>query len=516
MPHRSVPTLGVTLGLALVALSASPASAADSLFWANTNSDTVARADLAGGGGVTLSISTPIVGMFGLTANVRTGKLYWTDRGTNSITTANLDGSNSATLNTTGAPTGTPQGIAVDPLGGRVYWGTEPTSPVGYAALDGSGGGPFNTTGGAGSQGLTPLIDRARGRILWSTFTGIAYANLDGSGGVTQLDLGGAPADTIVGLAISGTKVYWVNEQSGTVAYANVDGSGAGGTLDTTGASIGAAAGLSIDAEAGRMYVGGGSANAISWVNLDGSGGGVQDTSGAGTNGARFPILVKQPRGTGAPVVTGARTLACSRGEWAGDLLEASLYRAPASYAFQWTRDGADLAGATNGSYAPAGPGSYGCRVSAANYAGDAQQTSADVAVGDPPAVPRPQPPAPAPARDTIAPVLSEIGFAPAGFAVASRASASAKGGTTIHFTLSEAATVVSVVQQKARGRWRPIRIFGKRFPAGWNTVRFSGRVRPRGRTRSLKPGRYRMRLRPSDPAGNRGRLTVRRFRIVR
>ncbi|HYI38200.1 MAG TPA: hypothetical protein VEX39_16460, partial [Thermoleophilaceae bacterium] len=256
MPHRSVPTLGVTLGLALAALSASPASAADSLFWANTGSDTVARADLAGGGGQTLSISTPISGMFGLTANVRTGKLYWTDRGTQSITVANLDGSNAATLNTTGAPTNTPQGITVDPVGGRVYWGTEPTSPVGYAALDGSGGGPFNTTGG-GSQGLTPLVDRARGRLLWSTFGGIAYANLDGSGGVTSLDLGGAPADTIVGMAINGTKIYWVTEGSGTVGFANVDGSGAGGTLDTTGASIGGAAGLSIDAEAGRMYVGG-------------------------------------------------------------------------------------------------------------------------------------------------------------------------------------------------------------------------------------------------------------------
>jgi hypothetical protein len=96
-----------------------------------------------------------------------------------------------------------------------------------------------------------------------------------------------------------------------------------------------------------------------------------------------FLALLRAPLGTGAPTISGGgsvgQPLRCSRGTWAADLLGSFLYRAPQSFRFQWTRNGAEIAGATLSAYTPTGPGSYTCRVTATNQAGSATQTSAAV-----------------------------------------------------------------------------------------------------------------------------------------
>ena len=53
------------------------------------------------------------------------------------------------------------------------------------------------------------------------------------------------------------------------------------------------------------------------------------------------------------------------------------MSRAPESFARQWTRDGADIPGATGASYVATDVGAYRCRVTATNAAGSATQTSA-------------------------------------------------------------------------------------------------------------------------------------------
>jgi hypothetical protein len=74
--------------------------------------------------------------------------------------------------------------------------------------------------------------------------------------------------------------------------------------------------------------------------------------------------------------VTGS-ALSCSQGTWAPDLLGAFLYRAPAGFAFRWSRDGVDLSGATTSALTADEPGSYRCTVTASNFAGSSSQTSA-------------------------------------------------------------------------------------------------------------------------------------------
>src|SRR5207248_8088615 len=92
--------------------------------------------------------------------------------------------------------------------------------------------------------------------------------------------------------------------------------------------------------------------------------------------------LLQVPRGTGPPAITGGSTpgslLSCSRGSWAGDLLGAFLYRAPRSFAFQWRRNGAVIAGATTSTRIASRAGLYSCRVTAANAAGGKTQRSSD------------------------------------------------------------------------------------------------------------------------------------------
>ena len=53
---------------------------------------------------------------------------------------------------------------------------------------------------------------------------------------------------------------------------------------------------------------------------------------------------MKKPVNTGRPAISGGaktgKDLTCQNGTWAPDLLGAFLYRAPASFAYQWQMDG--------------------------------------------------------------------------------------------------------------------------------------------------------------------------------
>jgi DNA-binding beta-propeller fold protein YncE len=80
--------------------------------------------------------------------------------------------------------------------------------------------------------------------------------------------------------ALSADRVYWANGNN-TISYANLDGSG-GGQLDISGATPNGTRGVDIDPVGGRIYFTNFLNHTISYANLDGSGGGGQlDLSGA-------------------------------------------------------------------------------------------------------------------------------------------------------------------------------------------------------------------------------------------
>jgi hypothetical protein len=142
---------------------------------------------------------------------------------------------------------------------------------------------------------------------------------------------------------------------------------------------------------------------------------------------------------------------------------------------------------------------------------------------------------APVVVRDTTRPVLRSLSISPGAFRAArSGASIVTRGGARVSFTLSEKASVSFVVERAVKGRRVGGRcvtatvarrrtaactryvVLGGRFThagrQGVNRLRFSGRIAGR----RLSAGRYRLRARATDPAGNTSALKRSRFRIAR
>jgi hypothetical protein len=132
--------------------------------------------------------------------------------------------------------------------------------------------------------------------IAWdgtAVHSGIASASLNGGGG-NALNVSGASFDHPLGLTIDSAagRIYWTNFGStsnycsgplnggNTISFANMDGTG-GGTLNTSGATVDGPDGLAIDPAAGRIYWANDHGNTISYASLDGSGGHDLNTAGA-------------------------------------------------------------------------------------------------------------------------------------------------------------------------------------------------------------------------------------------
>lgn len=387
VPTCRAPFLAFTLTFlcALAALAPS-ASASDAVIWGATGGDKLAFANLDNSAAGNLAIPS-VANPYGVAIDAAAGRVYWTDVAGAKISFSNLDGTGGGNLPTTGATVSTPTGLAIDPAGGRVYWANQGAGKISFARLDGSGGGDINTVGAPVSSPIGVAVDPAVGRVYWanSGTDSIAFANLDGSGGAAVLTAGATlnnPAGVAVNSAAS--RVYWTNNGGGKVSFASTEGSG-GGDLATTGATSSFPIGLALDPDAGRVYWASGGTSSMAAANLNGSGGFNIPTGSASVDGPSFPVVFRAPAAAGPPSIDGAPStgapLACSQGTWAPDLLGSFLYRAPASFGFQWLRDGIEIPGAGSAALVPDAPGQYTCRVTARNFAGATSQTSAPLAV---------------------------------------------------------------------------------------------------------------------------------------
>jgi hypothetical protein len=319
--------------------------------------------------------------------------------GKGEIDYVNLDGSGAGVLSTPGAPIDDPVGIAVDPVARRAYWVNDGTTgSIAYANLDGSGGGVLNTTGATVEGPYRLGFDPVAGRIYWGNSPGpgpetISFANTNNSGG-GNLDLTGAsPAEGVDGFAVdpAGGRLYWIND--GTtfegISFASLGG-GSGGHLSVAGGRFMGPYGLAFDPALGRLYwanYDGGSPErlgAFGFLNLGGGAGNINIAT-APVKGPQDPVILKSPSGTGAPAATRSAKsrsrLECSSGSWAVDYPGSYVYQAPRSIAYQWTRNGVPIVGATATIYSAKSAGQYACVVTATNQTGTGSQTSAAVNV---------------------------------------------------------------------------------------------------------------------------------------
>src|SRR5436305_326211 len=83
-----------------------------------------------------------------------------------------------------------------------------------------------------------------------------------------------------VAAAHAGDRVYWTDEGAGAISFANLNGSG-GHDLTISGTTVVGPEGVVIDAAAGKLYWVDYDGNKISGANLDGSGGGDLTITGA-------------------------------------------------------------------------------------------------------------------------------------------------------------------------------------------------------------------------------------------
>jgi hypothetical protein len=127
----------------------------------------------------------------------------------------------------------------------------------------------------------------ARRLILWSSSIAskISYAPVIEGGKGADLPIDPSFVSNPYGTAIDSAagRVYWLNKGSGgSIGFANLDGSGAG-LLNTSGASFAEPSGLAVDPAAGKIYWGNSESGngSIGYANLNGSGGGLLKPAGA-------------------------------------------------------------------------------------------------------------------------------------------------------------------------------------------------------------------------------------------
>jgi DNA-binding beta-propeller fold protein YncE len=363
-------------------ITVSAPAAAPRVYWSYAP---VSYANLDGSGGGDLPVDGASAGdSDGVALDPAAGRIYWANTLQNKISYANLDGSGGGDVYTGSATVNYPTGVALDHAAGRIYWANSGANQISYANLDGTGGGVLNTGSATIAAPWGVAIDPGRGRIYWVNAQGpqpISYANLDGSGG-GDLPSNGALAENAIGIALdlARGRVYWANQGAGyggSISYADLDGSG-GGNVPLPTQMTSHPVGLSVDPDAGRVYWVEFGTSTIYSANLDGSD--PRTLATISLAGATFPALLEPPAPASAPTISGGTEpgamLTCSAGVWKPDLPGSSYYRAPHQLAYQWTRDGAAIAGATGPQLSARTPGIYSCTVTATNAAGSTSSQS--------------------------------------------------------------------------------------------------------------------------------------------
>ena len=173
------------------------------------------------------------------------GKVYWTTQtgpSAGSIHSANLDGTGATTLNSIMA---VPMGIAVDTANSKLYW----TNSRGRVQSGNLNGKSIQNL----VQNRTSPTDLVLGGgyIYWiEDGNSIRRAPMTGQRTVTDVAVN---LDTVGGLAVGGSKVYWTEQtgaSSGTVNGADLDGT----NFSTLATLLAAPMGIAVDTAGGKLY----------------------------------------------------------------------------------------------------------------------------------------------------------------------------------------------------------------------------------------------------------------------
>ncbi|MBC2600758.1 Calx-beta domain-containing protein [Puniceicoccus vermicola] len=157
----------------------------------------------------------------GIAVDSLNNKIYWTDRGFNTINRANFDGSDIETLISSNEFDST--AIALDTAAGKMYWVENDLQKIRRANLDGTSMETIIRTFDIPS-GLA--VDVVNGLIYWSNSAQeIRIANIDGSDSRQIIDSRSFVDLEGLSLSSSANKLYFCDSGAGTIYQANLDGS---------------------------------------------------------------------------------------------------------------------------------------------------------------------------------------------------------------------------------------------------------------------------------------------------
>ena len=274
-----------------VTVAATTGSQTGKLYWTDWGTDKIQRSNLDGSGVEDLVAGAGLDGPDGLALDMAGGKMYWVDAGTNKIQRADLSGANVEDL-VTGL--GIPYGLALDVSGGKMYWTNRQTNKIQRADLSGASVEDLVTSGLTFPGGLA--LDASGGKMYWTNpgVNRIQRSNMDGSG-VEDLVTSGVSSPTGLALDASGGKMYWTDRRADKIQRANLDGSG---IEDLITSGLHSPQGLALDVSGGKMYWADAGTNKVQRASLDGSG--VEDLV-TGSNGLVDPsgVAVATPSGGG-------------------------------------------------------------------------------------------------------------------------------------------------------------------------------------------------------------------------
>jgi DNA-binding beta-propeller fold protein YncE len=393
---RDILVGAAALALFLAALFgfAARAQAAETLYWDNYGAtpDNVAFANIDGTGGGLLNLGTAALDSpEGMAYDTVTNRLFVASQGgvNGQILAINLDGSGAAPFTAPGAPIASPEGVAVDPAPRIIYWVNNEKSEesIAWAKLDGSAGGVLSTAGTTLEGPCCRMaVDPVGGRVYFTNSGRISYANVNNTGGGDLNLIGSTVKPGGEGLVVdpAAGRLYFLGG-NGEIGFANLNGTGGGDVPAGTGV-FKTPWGLALDPSIGRLYWGNEGngevrENAFGFVGVGGAGGAGISIATAPVANPQDPLIIKSPAGVGAPTQTRdakvRSQLTCSPGSWGADFAGSFVYRAPRTFAYQWTLNGAAVAGAIANSLTATKAGQYACVVTAANQAGTASQASA-------------------------------------------------------------------------------------------------------------------------------------------
>ena len=232
----------------------------------------------------------------------------------------------------------------MDHLAGKIYWANGVGNKISWARLDGLGGGDFNTGTATVAAPVGIAVDVAAKKIYWANYSGnkISFAKLDNTGG-GDLNIIGTTVNAPWGVTISQTlgKVFGATSRP-TTSTSRV------WTVPVAASWRRRHRTARADARRHRLRHGQGvlvqlvAHRSGRLSNLNGNGGGGTLYPSPGNAQSAMPVILKAPAAKDAPAITTAgtvtpTTLTCAQGTWGEDLIGEFVYRAPRTFAYQWT-----------------------------------------------------------------------------------------------------------------------------------------------------------------------------------